>query len=81
MRRITVFSTFNDAEAHVVRARLETAQLHPSVEHELVGSSAGGFSVSTGGILVQVPEDEAELARALLEAPEPPPASEEQTSA
>ena len=79
MKRITVFSTFNDAEAHVVRSRLETAQLHPSVEHELAGSSAGGFAVSTGGILVQVPEDEVESARALIEAPEPP-ASEEQTS-
>jgi hypothetical protein len=81
MNLITVFRTFNDAEAHVIRSRLETAGFNPRVEHELVGSSAGGFSITTGGILVQVPEEEGEPARALLDAPEPASSDDEPTTA
>lgn len=72
MNLVTVFRTFNDVEAHVVRSRLEAANMTPRVEHELSGSSAGGFSVTTGGILVQVPENEAEEARTLINDAEHP---------
>jgi hypothetical protein len=67
MRLVTVFSAFNAAEAHVVRSRLEASDFHPIVTHELAALSMEGYSMSTGGILVQVPEDEAGDARELLE--------------
>jgi len=67
MRLVTVFSAFNSAEAHVVRSRLEASDFHPIVAHELAALSMEGYSMSTGGILVQVPEEEAGDARELLE--------------
>jgi hypothetical protein len=72
MELVTVFSAFNVVEADLVRARLEIAKFHPVV----TGLSAlrmDGYSLATGGILVQVPDAEAEEVRAFLAAPDVPP--------
>ena len=72
MEPVTVFQTFSPAEAQLVRSRLEAAEFHPTVQHELAALSMDGYSMAAGGVLVQVPADEAEDAKALLAAPEPP---------
>jgi hypothetical protein len=68
MTLVTVFQTFSPAEAQLVRSRLDAAEFHPFVQHELASLSMDGYSMATGGILVQVPEDEAADARELLQA-------------
>ena len=66
MALVTVYSTFSSADAHVVRSRLEASDLHATVNNELAALSMDGYSMATGGILVQVPEEEAEEARELI---------------
>ena len=66
MALVTVYSTFSSADAHVVRSRLEASDLHAMVNNELAALSMDGYSMATGGILVQVPEEEAEEARELI---------------
>ena len=73
MKLVTVFSAFNPTEAEVMRARLEVSGFHPVIQHDLAALSMDGYSLATGGILVQVPDVEAEEARALLTESENPP--------
>ena len=67
MQLVTVTRTFNPAEAQLVRARLEAYGFHAIVAHELSSLSLEGYSMAAGGVLVQVPENEAADAKALLE--------------
>lgn len=62
-----------------MRARLEVSGFHPVVQHDLAAMSMDGYSLATGGILVQVPDDEAVEARELLDSPENPPNEESQS--
>lgn len=68
MKLVTVHSTFSPADAQLIRSRLEASEFHAFVTHELAALSIDGYSMATGGILVQVPEDEADNARELLAA-------------
>jgi hypothetical protein len=72
MSLVTVYRTFSPADAQLVCSRLDAAALHASVAHELSALSMDGYSLATGGILVQVPEEEAADAHELIAAPEPP---------
>ena len=63
---ISVYHTFNPADAQLVRSRLEAAGFHALVTHETSSLAMEGYSLATGGILVQVPASEAEDALALL---------------
>jgi hypothetical protein len=67
MNLVTVFQTFNIAEAHIVRSRLDAAEFHPVVANEIASVSIDAYTQATGGLLVQVPEDEARAARELIE--------------
>jgi len=67
MKLVTVLSAFNPADAHLVRSRLEAADFHPVVMHELSALSLDGYAMAAGGILVQVPEDEAADAKEFLD--------------
>jgi len=69
MGLVTVARAFNPAEAQLIRSRLDAARFHAVVMHELSALSLDGYSMAAGGILVQVPEEEAEEAKAFLEAP------------
>ena len=69
MKLITVFRAFNPADAHLVRSRLEAAQFHPVVVHELSALSLDGYALAAGGILVQVPDEEAADAQEFLDPP------------
>ncbi len=59
-------TTFNPAEAQLTRSRLEAAGFEVNLVGELSALSMEGYSLSTGGIDVQVPEESKEDARALL---------------
>jgi hypothetical protein len=72
MKLITVYSAFQPVDAQLARSRLEAAGFLASVAHEASSLVMDGYSMATGGILVQVPEDQAEEARALINA-EPAP--------
>jgi hypothetical protein len=68
MDMVTVFRTFNSVEAQLIRGRLETAGIPVNVRNEqsaLVGIAGVEYCVD-------VPEDSAEGARALLRAPAQP---------
>jgi len=66
MNLVTVSTAFNSAEAHLARSRLDAAGFHPVVKNELSALSMDGYSLAAGGILVQVPEVEADEAREFL---------------
>lgn len=73
---VTIFQTLNIAEAQLVSSRLQAAGFFASVSHELAALSMEGYSLSAGGVRVEVPAEQAEEARAFLEAPDAePPAS------
>ena len=63
---VTVSTSFSPADAQLVRSRLEVAGFHPFVANELSALSMDGYSLAAGGILVQVPEEEAVEAREFL---------------
>jgi len=66
MALVTVYRAFNPADAQLVRSRLEAAKFAAVVTHELSALSLDGYALAAGGILVQVPESEAEEARQFL---------------
>jgi hypothetical protein len=68
MNLVTIFKAFSPAEAELTRARLEAAGFHAVVMGELAAMSMEGYSLATGGIRVQVLEDEAKEAREFLDA-------------
>ena len=74
MRLVTVFRAFSPAEAQLIRSRLEAAGFPAQVTHELSALSLDGYSMAAGGIRVEVPEDRAEEARALIDSEESGPA-------
>jgi len=71
MELITVFRAFNPVDAQLVCSRLEAAEFHPVVMHELSALSLDGYALAAGGILVQVPDEEAPDAREFLASPPP----------
>jgi hypothetical protein len=72
MKLVTVHTSFSSADAQLIRSRLDASQFHAVVTHELAALSMDGYSLATGGILVQVPEDEAADAKELLAAADAP---------
>jgi len=67
MKLVTIFRTFNVGEAEVIRSRLDAAEFDVALANELSSLSIDGYSLAAGGVLVQVPEDQAEDARALID--------------
>lgn len=66
MSLVTVQTAFNPADAHLTRSSLEAAGFHPVVTHELSALSLDGYALAAGGILVQVPAEEALEAKEFL---------------
>lgn len=79
MNLVTVYTALNPAEAHLANSQLEAAGFHSVVTGEGAALGIEGYGLTIGGILVQVPEDEAADANLLLRASEdasavePPP--------
>ena len=63
---MTVFRSFSPAEAQLIRSRLDAADIPAEVVNELAALSMDGYSMATGGVLVQVPDDYAAEAKALI---------------
>ena len=70
MELVTVFRTFSPGEAQLIRSRLEAAGFMAQVTHELSALSLDGYSMAAGGVRVQVPAEQAEEARALIDQPD-----------
>ncbi len=68
MKLVTIHRSFNPAEADLIRSRLEAAEFQVFVAHAGASLALEGYALTAGGILVQVPEDQAEEAMALLAA-------------
>jgi hypothetical protein len=66
MEFVTVFTAFNPAAAELVRSRLEANEFLVNVKNETAALAIDGYAMAAGGIHVQVPEDQAEDARALI---------------
>ena len=60
MNLVTVFRTFSTGEAEMVRSRLEAADFDVTLANEF------STALAPGGIFLQVPDDQAEDAKALL---------------
>lgn len=67
MELVTVFRSFNPSEAQLVRSRLDAAGIAAMVTHEGSALSMEGYAMAVGGIRVQVPSDQAERAREVIE--------------
>ena len=68
--RVTVFTAFNPVQAQIIGARLQAAGMDATVEGEIAALSMEGYSLSTGGIRVQVPSNEEYDARQLIDSDE-----------
>ena len=66
MPLVTIHRSFNPADAQLVRSRLEVAGFHAVVTNELSALSLDGYALAAGGILVQVPAEEAAEAETFL---------------
>jgi hypothetical protein len=71
MEFVTVYRAFNPADAELVRSRLDANEFLVNIKNENAALSVDGYAMAVGGILVQVPEDQVESARALLESKDP----------
>jgi hypothetical protein len=69
MQMVTVFTALSPVDADLALARLSAADFHPTLSGGLSGIDNPGFGFSPAGILVQVPEDEADDAREFLAEP------------
>ena len=67
MSLVTVYRTFSAGDAQLVRSRLDAANLQATVAHELAALSMDGYALAAGGILVQVPAEQAAEAREIIE--------------
>jgi hypothetical protein len=68
---VTVSRAVNPGEADLVRSRLEANGFFVNLKSEVTAIDFG-YGLPVGGIQIQVREDQAESARALLESPDPP---------
>ncbi len=71
MKLVTISKEFQISDADLKRARLEAAGFHAFVNNVAVASYSG-TAIATGGVLLQVPESEADDAREFLNAPDSP---------
>ena len=68
MALITVHIALTSGEAQLISSRLEAAGLHPTLKDELSALATAGQALATGGIKVQVPDDEEDEARMAIDA-------------
>ena len=66
MEMITLSTELNIAEADLKFSRLEAAGFHPFIS-QVASAIWGGTAIASGGIRVQVPEDEAAEAKEFLD--------------
>jgi hypothetical protein len=67
MEWVTISKQFSPAEAELLRSRLEASGFLVSLKNLGAALAMDGYSLATGGIWVQVPEDQAVDARKLID--------------
>lgn len=72
MSLVTIFTSLNAIDAEMACARLEAAGMHPEINNE-TSAMLTSAPLTSGGIRVQVPDEEEASARELLNAPPVPP--------
>lgn len=72
MPLLTVASFSTPEEAHLLRMRLEAGGVPAFVADEHIVQTQWLFSNAVGGVRVQIDEEDADAARAILEEPAPP---------
>lgn len=68
MEWVSVSNELNPAMALLIRSRLEAAGFLVSLRGLDAALATEGYSLATGGVRIDVPQDQAEEARAFLEA-------------
>ena len=68
MEWVSVANVLNPALALLIRSRLEAAGFLVSVRGLDAALATEGYSLATGGVRIEVPQDQAEEAWAFLEA-------------
>jgi hypothetical protein len=71
MEFVTVYRAFNPGDAELVRSRLEANDFLVNMKNENAALAMDGYAMAVGGIQVQVPEDQVQSARRLLESQDP----------
>ncbi len=72
MELVTVFRSFSPAEAQLIWSRLDAAGIPATVMDELSSLSIEGYAMAAGGVRVQVADDRADEARALIDSANDP---------
>ena len=62
-----IYTAFSPAEAELTWSQLDAAGFKAEIVNELSSLSMEGYSLSTGGIQIRVPSDQAKEAKAFLE--------------
>jgi hypothetical protein len=68
---VTVYTALNPADADLVRSRLEANDFLVNIKNEIAARTIEGYALAAGGLHVQVPEDQAQSARQLIESKDP----------
>lgn len=68
MQWVTISTQFSPAEAELMRSRLEASGFLVTLKNLGAALAMDGYSMATGGILVQVPENQVQDAQLLLKA-------------
>ena len=68
MNRVAIATSFNLADAELMRSRLEAAGFHPFIANELSAGWLGGTSAA-GQMRIEVPDTEAAEAKLFLDTP------------
>ena len=63
---VTIIKAVSAAHAEVIRSRLEAANFHPFMPDECSAFGSDPLALGSGGIRIQVPEDEAAEAKEFL---------------
>jgi hypothetical protein len=71
MEFVTVYTALNPADADLVRSRLEANDFLVNVKNDVAARSIDGYALAAGGLMVQVPEDQAQSARELIASKDP----------
>ncbi len=69
MKLATVITSFNFAEADLIRSRLDAAGFHPVIANENASSWLGCTMSTATQLRIEIPEDELADAREFLDAP------------
>ena len=66
MNLVTIYKAVSSAQVQIIRSRLEAANFHPFVPDDLSAFGSDPMALGSGGVRIQVPENEAADAKEFL---------------